>query len=162
MRIGMRLRNLIEHKSMIKEQYVSFEIAKLLKEKGFPQEYDIYHSMVYNEEDYEDEYEVQRMVLEIRLVKAGTLSSYPLGVPEPKCYCPTQQMTMQWLREKHNIHIGITFGWVSGYNAQVDWAEESEKGNDKPACCVWRTDLNTTYEAAVEAAIKYCLEEIVR
>ena len=39
---------------MIKEAYCSFEVAKLLKEKGFPQEYDKFHSMVYNEEDYED------------------------------------------------------------------------------------------------------------
>lgn len=46
---------------MVTEDYVSFATAKLLKEKGFPQEYDIFHSMVYNEEDYEDEYEVQRM-----------------------------------------------------------------------------------------------------
>lgn len=49
---------------MIKEAYCSFEVAKLLKEKGFPQDYDIYHSMIYNEKDYEDEYEVQRMVTE--------------------------------------------------------------------------------------------------
>ena len=89
------------------EDYVNFEIAKFLKEKGFPQEYDIYHSMVYNEEDYEDDYEVQRMVLETKLVKAGTLSSYPVGVPEPKCYAPTHQMAMKWLREVHNIFIQI-------------------------------------------------------
>ena len=65
---------------MIKEAYCSFEVAKLLKEKGFPQDYDIYHSMIYNEKDYEDEYEVQRMVTETRFIKAGTLSSYPVGV----------------------------------------------------------------------------------
>ena len=35
------------------EDYCSYEVAKLLKEKGFPQKYDI---MVYNEEDYEDKY----------------------------------------------------------------------------------------------------------
>ena len=91
--------------TILSEDYCSYEVAKLLKEKGFPQEYDIYHSMVYNEEDYEDEYEVQRMVLETKLVKAGTLSSYPIGVPEPKCYCPTLQMTMKWLREVHKIAI---------------------------------------------------------
>lgn len=91
---------------MIKEAYVSYKMAKLLKEKGFPQDYDKYHSMVYNEEDYEDEYEVQRMVLETRFVRGGILSSYPIGVPEPKCYCPTHQMAMAWLREK-GIYIQI-------------------------------------------------------
>ena len=92
----------------IQEDYVSFETAKLLKEKGFPQEYDIYHSLVYNEEDYEDDYEVQRMVLETKLVKAGTLLSYPVGVPEPKCYCPTLQMAMKWLRKVHHIYIDLS------------------------------------------------------
>lgn len=92
---------------MITEDYVSFEIVQLLKEKGFPQDYDRYHGLVYNKKDYEDEYEVQRMVLETRQVKAGTLHSYPLGVPEPKCYCPIHQMALKWLREVHKLHISI-------------------------------------------------------
>ena len=120
---------------MIKEQLVSFEVAQLLKAKGF--------NVIVT-----DSYRANG-----QLRGEFKFCNYP---------APTQQMAMRWLREKHNIHISTTFGWVSGYNAQVDWAEESEKGNDKPACCVWRTDLNTTYEVAVEAAIKHCLEEIVR
>ena len=144
---------------MITEDYVSFETAKLLKEKGFPQEYDRYRSLVYNEKDYVDEYEVQRMILEIRLVKAGTLSSYPVGVPEPKCYCPTLQMAMKWLREVHNIFIAINmipdtiqkpyfFKPYVGrkiYNFPLDYSVE----------------FYTTYEEACEAAIKYCLENLI-
>lgn len=144
---------------MITEDYVSFEVAKLLKEKGFPQEYDVYHSMVYNEEDYQDEYEVQRMILETRFVKAGTLSSYPIGVPDPKCYCPTLQMAMKWLREVHNIFIAINmipdtiqkpyfFKPYVGrkiYNFPLDYSVE----------------FYTTYEEACEAAIKYCLENLI-
>lgn len=89
------------------EDYVSFETAKLLKENGFPQEYDEFNSMVYNEEDYEHEYEVQRMVTATKLVKAGTLSSYPAEVPKPKCYAPTYEEVLEWLRENHNIYIMI-------------------------------------------------------
>ena len=143
----------------IKEDYVSFETAKLLKEKGFPQEYDIYHSMVYNEEDYEDEYEVQRMVLETRLIKAGTLSSYPVGVPEPKCYCCTLQMVMKWLREVHNIHIDIDPDWASkGGFAVIGYCL-----NIHSIVNPWYEDLVTypTYEQAVEAAIKYSLENLI-
>jgi hypothetical protein len=131
---------------MIKEQYVSFEVAKLLKEKGFKEET---HGNYYLGGKFDGKFEESSKVNWNKFFKT------PIAAP-------TQQMVMRWLREVHNIHISITFGWVSGYNAQVDWAEESEKGNDKPACCVWRTDMNTTYEVAVEAAIKYCLEEIVR
>jgi len=144
---------------MITEDYVSFETAKLLKENGFPQEYDIYHSMVYNEEDYEDEYEVQRMVIETRLVKAGTLSSYPVGVPDPKCYCPTLQMAMKWLR-KHSwvvCVIPLTFycGEVVsewGYNI---WADDNLEINED------NTPKFKTYEEACEAAIRYCLKKLI-
>lgn len=146
---------------MINEDYVSFETAKLLKEKGFPQEYDLYHSMVYNEEDYEDEYEVQRMVLQTRLVKAGTLSSYPVGIPEPKCYCPTHQMTMKWLREVYNVHISIypfnrELPVTDKFYYTCDIATSklsSQKGHLRG---VWKT-----YEEAVEAAIKYSLENLI-
>ena len=143
---------------MITEDYVSFEVAKLLKEKGFPQEYDIYHSMVYNEEDYENEYEVQRMVLETRLVKAGTLSSYPVGVPEPKCYCPTLQMAMKWLREEHKVFIEV--------NTSIDLNGDYHYSYfvlDKECKYVRKgyTDFNWNYEEAVEAALKYSLENLI-
>ena len=141
----------------VTEDYVSFEVAKLLKDKGFPQEYDIYHSMVYNEEDYENEYEVQRMVLETRLVKAGTLSSYPIGVPEPKCYCPTLQMAMKWLRTK-GIYIYIqptkyVGGSLYGFQAIVE-----DGRNDG-----WKKSIHhaENYEESVEAALKYSLENLI-
>ena len=137
---------------MITEDYVSFEVAKLLKEKGFPQEYDVYHSMVYNEEDYEDEYEVQRMVLQTCLIKAGTLSSYPIGVPEPKCYCPTLQMAMKWLREVHSLFICVEIG-VGAYVWTIT--------NTIDYVVVYVDATIGTYERAVEAAIKYCLENLI-
>lgn len=135
----------------IAEDYVSFEIAKLLKEKGFPQEYDNYHALVYNEEDYEDEYEVQRFVLETKLVRAGTLSSYPIGVPEPKCYCCTLQMAMKWLREVHSIFVNII------YDGEEYMAEYLKK-EINISLLIGYYD---TYEKACEAAIKYCLESLI-
>lgn len=144
----------------ITEDYVSFETAKLLKENGFPQEYDIHHAMVYNEEDYEYEYEVQRMVTEIKLVKAGTLSSYPASVPEPRCYCPTHQMAMKWLREIHNYIIAIDYdsyenaddsGVTIGYSFSL---QKKENPSEYEYIHDWAYD---TYEEAAEEAIKYCL-----
>ena len=140
---------------MVTEGYVSFETAKLLKEKGFPQEYDRYHSLVYNEEDYEDEYEVQRMVLETRIIKAGTLSSYPIGVPDPKCYCPTLQMTMKWMREEKNLYIQpriLNDGTYIAYIYRVDGF--GLVGHDKRR-------VRNSPEEACEAAIKYCLENLI-
>jgi len=168
---------------MITEDYVSFETAKLLKEKEFPQEYDRYHSMVYNEEDYKDEYEVQRMVLETRLVKAGTLSSYPIGVPEPKCYCPTLQMAMRWLREVHHIVLVVDYDYEctdKSYCYKVYCLGENGKPERVPIYGI-RYDIEgnqhrdlvsyrdykrsfseyAKYEEACEAAIKYCLENLI-
>lgn len=141
---------------MITEDYVSFEVAKLLKEKGFPQDYDVYHSMIYNEKDYEDEYEIQRMVTETQFIKAGTLSSYPVGVPEPKCYAPTHQMALTWLREVHYIHIGINPISGKGYNATIyDVADFDDCG------IISDTEFFFHVEEAVEAALKYCLENLI-
>jgi hypothetical protein len=138
------------------EDYVSFETAKLLKEKGFPQEYDIYHSMVYNEEDYEDECEVQRMVIETKLVKAGTLFSYPVGVPEPKCYCPTLQMAMKWLRVVHNVDI-CAFPCYYNYNS---WGYDCQifKNKDLLLSLTQFSFFEEAVETAIEAALKYYLE----
>ena len=143
---------------MITEDYVSFETAKLLKDKGFPQEYDMYHSMVYNEEDYEDEYEVQRMVLETKLVKAGTLSSYPVGVPDPKCYCCTLQMAMKWLREVHNIfiEISVSIDLKGKYHYRYSILNRECKYVRKGY-----TDFDWDYKQSCEAAIKYCLENLI-
>lgn len=148
----------------ITEDYVSFKIAKLLKEKGFPQEYDIHNAMVYNEEDYEYEYEVQRMVTEIKLVKAGTLSSYPASVPEPKCYCPTHQMAMKWLREVHNCIIMIDYDSYESANdssiTETGYSftlQRKEKPTEYEYIHDW---VYSTYEEAVEEAIKYALTEL--
>ena len=68
---------------MIIEDYVSFETAKLLNEKGF----DEYTSMVYNQNG----------------------SFMPNGAIEDTYQtfysAPTLQMAMKWLREVHGLHI---------------------------------------------------------
>ena len=156
----------------ITEDYCSFEIAKLLKEKGFPQDYDKYHGLVYNEEDYEDEYEIQRMVLETRQVKAGTLHSYPLGVPEPKCYCSTQSLVLKWLREVHNIHISLFATMylppeegcvpekiIYTYNI-LNGNEPFHLFDEYDDCIIDNPQFNH-YEQAVEAALKYTLENLI-
>ena len=63
------------------EDYVSFEIAKLLKEKGFDEEC-IY---VYRHDGEEDIWDADK--------------------EDIACQKPTLQMAMKWLREVHNIAI---------------------------------------------------------
>ena len=78
---------------MIEESFVSFEIAEMLKEKGFDEPCHCYYN-------------------------TNSLSIYPVyGAKEDYtnsdfeedvyvCYsAPTQQMACRWLREVHNIHV---------------------------------------------------------
>ena len=73
---------------------------------------------------------------------------------------PTLQMAIKWLREVYNIHIDINTNWafkddnfiVVGYMFDTHSAINS-----------WHQDLVNypTYEQAVEAALKYCLENLI-
>lgn len=76
---------------MVEEKYCSFEIAKLLKEKKF----DIPSLRWYDKDG--------------NVVAKLTTPKTPLDYFKDEYYylCPTHQMAMAWLREKHNIHIEI-------------------------------------------------------
>ena len=119
---------------MIREAYVSFEVAKLLNEKGFVQE----TLMVYNQNGnfmpngaIEDTYQVFYSA-------------------------PTHQMAMAWLREVHNLHIDIDpseGNWSPTVITLNDWTCVIRFGDTIP--------IQDTYEEAVEAALKYTLENVI-
>ena len=124
---------------MITEDYVSSEIAKLLKEKGFD-EGCIY---VYRRDGSEDIWNADK--------------------EDIACQKPTLQMAVKWLREEHNLAITTLFtvdGWRSYvsrirtniYGFVVDSIDGIDEGNI-PNCDTW--------EEAREAAIKYCLENLM-
>ena len=116
---------------MITEDYVSFETAKLLKEKGFD-----YH--------------------------CATRRYYP-EIPFDECdpngvYAPTLQMAMKWLRENKGIAVIPVLSSVLD-NKKFLWDVK-----------VVIAEINDSYyqgwvyekqEDACEAAIKYCLENLI-
>ena len=121
---------------MIKENYVSFEIAKLLKEKGFDEPC----LMCYNSDKKLDNY--------------GHYNSYK-NSDVFSLTAPTLQMAMKWLREIHNIHITIyPYGEYSCNNYQFDVYKDNN-------FVVSKDDGYITYEQACEAAIKYCLTNLI-
>lgn len=71
---------------MIKEAYCSFEISKLLKEKGFNENVRAWYNIY------------DKVNIDFRVSP---------DAPHLQIPCPTHQMTMAWLREVHNIHIEI-------------------------------------------------------
>lgn len=124
---------------MIKEDYVSFETAKLLKEKGFDCETDMYYS---------PEGELKCWIpngLKSWLDNKGKETWWW------KCVSPTLQMAMKWLRKEHNIDISIIP--LRSHKEYLPRIESNTISHDAVPC--------KEYEEAAEAAIKYCLENLI-
>ena len=134
---------------MITENYVSFEVAKLLKEKGF------------NEK-------VSRWYV-ANSPQEGVVT---IGFGDKQLYinAPTQQMAMKWLREVHNLHIMVNCVGRVNYDPIIqrfdgkDFEIEGvEVGTTRRINGKWE-DVRRgfkSYEEACEAAIKYCLENLI-
>ena len=127
----------------ITEDYVSFETAKLLKEKGFDWEC-LAHWFIGTERNF-------------------SISKTPQNWNEVKTdldwlSCPTHQMACKWLREVYKLHIGIARG-PKGYHITI---ETIPLGVVK---YITREIVGTTYidsyEEAVEAALKYTIENLI-
>lgn len=129
--------------AMITEDYVSFEIAKLLKEKGFD---------ICCELQYINCSSGHPFLTDIRDDAGCYYKNSEIGQDEYSA--PTLQMAMKWLREKYSIHIEIA------YNMKYFPVCISIKTNETiPYIAIQGEPF--TYEQAAEAAIKYCLENLI-
>lgn len=130
---------------MITEDYVSFETAKLLKEKGFNE----FTYSYYSKDDEESE---------PKLCMENLCSDNWNGVPEEVndlwFSAPTLQMAMKWLREEKNTIINV---WNNG----VDWDAEYYNNEDENFYFITTDSSCNSYEEAAEAGIKYCLEKLI-
>jgi hypothetical protein len=128
---------------MIEEVYVSFEVAKLFKEKGFDGECSSFYTTSgtsrWEYQHYHD--------FDIR----------------DRIECTTQAMAMRWLRECHNISIEINSFWNGSDNDEFRFSNytygfrvDTPNFTDR-----YRKSAFESYEEAVEAAIKYCLENLI-
>ena len=125
----------------MKEAFCSYEISKLLKEKGFDESSFAYYSEF-------DDWKILRFW---RKYARNPINTFYLCVP-------THQMACAWLREK-GIYITIIYGDYPA-NKKVFWTPQidSLEGFDLPDSFYQEYDL---YEDAVESAIKYCLENLI-
>lgn len=124
---------------MIEEDYVSFETAKLLKEKGFDGICRTAYETITNEHEVE----------QCSLSSWGKLN---------QAKRPTLQMAMKWLREVYNIDIMV---WVENYNGVKRYTSDCWKDVVQVDSQIHRSKRFPSYEEACEAAIKYCLENLI-
>lgn len=129
---------------MIKEAYVSYEVAKLLKEKGFDEcIFEFY-------EGYKIKY--ARNGKGFRLSELGSDMYYPHI---------THQMTMAWLREVYNIFISIQPDFPSDKDYKMCWCWTADILHENCISLKGYQNYIETYDEAVEAALKYCLKNLI-
>ncbi len=137
------------------EDYVSLEIAKLLKEKGFNGEC----RMIYREHDMQMIYYTPNPndLLDFT-TNRKKLEKHSKKQHCDYALCPTHQMALKWLREVHGIFIDI-MTYTTGSKIQFRWV-----GYDKGRLFSQeegKTIYFDTHEQTVEAALKYTLENLI-
>lgn len=135
---------------MKQEDYCSFEVAKLLKEKGFNE----YCPLWYNLDKPTD----------------GPLFYKEIGWYGHNSYdyigkrivsAPTHQMALKWLREVHNIHISVQPDYPSKTNYKLSWCWSVNMLHKDCFECKKHQSYIDTFEQAVGAAILYVLKNLI-
>lgn len=127
---------------MITEDYVSFETAKLLKERGF---------------DVETEHKMWYVIKQFSTGCHWNSCTYKVGDitrEYDKDCCipmPTLQMAMKWLREVHKLHIEPHIQSYKNYNGNI-YNLDGE---------LLLGFTGESPEQSCEVAIKYCLEYLI-
>lgn len=143
------------------EDFVTYELAVKLKEKGFREEC----IATYDIED--KEFDFNNYILRV---------AYQMNVTAKDCLrvfndsnsgiidAPTISQVLKWLREVKGIHITVLPLW-EGYYAEVftkvRW--ETDDTHQRGLCfnidkCIYK---NETYEAAALAGVNYCLDNLI-
>ena len=127
----------------IKEDYVSLEIARLLSRKKFNEEC----LMKYVDEELMNIYDSD-------FPSPYELDNYNSEVID----APTLQMAMKWLREVHKLEITPFHEMFQGNS----WWYRIERNTSLSLLVEYEEDsIYGSYEQACEAAIKYCLENLI-
>ena len=117
---------------MITEDYCSFELSKLLKEKGFDCDCKGYDAVT------------------------GVTTIHNWKSVDGLTPCCTHQLAMKWLREMHRKYIDIRY---NNQNEEYRFIVFTMV-KDKPIDFI-HSEYHNTYEEAVEAALKYCLTNLI-
>ncbi len=136
---------------MIKEDYISYETAKLLNEKGFVVPYDSMRGLYINGE----------------FLRRNPGQPYFHNMGDEIIDVCSLQLARKWLREKHHLHIEIRltnhsissmvnvikYYWVMCDTETGRWCDEST---------VYNVRTFDTPEEAEEDAIKHALKKLTQ
>lgn len=137
------------------EDFVTFDLAKKLKEKGFKEKclayYDVEDNvgLLYNTQ-YSDEALPCQYTDLLQCHNTGEAETQP-DDSENCVDAPTISQVLKWLREEKKIHIGISPQWqYTVYDMRCNpWIGRSDMQN------------YDDYTKAVIAGIEYCLDNLI-
>ena len=142
----------------MEDEIVSFEIAMLLKEKGFNEPCSYY---------YEDN-ELYKLCYYqgdgTGFVRNNSPINEKISCEEMQCTAPTQSLAQKWLRETRNITFNanphsndgkiiyvVTINVISS-NKYIDFNVMLDTSN--------KATMFDTYEDAIESGLRHCLKSI--
>lgn len=132
-------------------EFVPFEIAKKLEEKGFKQSYNIFgYKLIFSDEN------TIKFISDI-----GAYENEYFGINIP---CPSISQVLKWLRneKKISIEIGIhcSLKWMCSIYKFNDGIEDfTQYDNDGVNDTIYI--LYDSYEQAAIAGIKYVLDKLI-
>lgn len=125
---------------MIAEDYINFDIAKLLKEKGFDELTPLSYSLPY-----------------------GYQSQIPCrnGVDTDFVSRITIQMAVKWLWEKYNLYV-MAYPWKGGDDIMTThWCCKVYDSYNLLGYEKFTDETPKSCEDAYESGIKYCLTKLI-
>lgn len=144
---------------MIHEEICTYEVAKLAKEKGFPQAFN-YNHFKSKLDYYNHKGELNGDVGDILKLR---ISHKPIPEEMKPIAAPTQSLLQRWLREEKGATICVDIfddGWffdISTFYKQYTGVYEV----DIPYKSSNVSPVYDTYELALEDALKYALEKFI-
>lgn len=133
---------------MITEDYCSYEVAKLLKEKGFDEKCPSYYRV------QDSKIDLLWNHFEGKLISNSELNQYFVSAP-------THQMAMKWLREEKGIYVYVEPYLLGG--TYIDELEVHYCGRilDSNRRRLHSIENRTSYTEAIEERIKYALKSLI-
>lgn len=143
---------------MCNEAYCSYEVAKLLKEKGFDWKCNGYFVVINKEEGTNAKFHICSVAGDANNSDGNLINCDKFPHLE-YVSAPTQQMACQWLRIEKGIYVYAVYGDYPTLNEEY-WVPEIGSLKDFIVSPDFYQEYNTP-EDAVESALKYCLTELI-
>ena len=144
----------------MKDTRITFETAKLAKEKGFNERVHYFYK-VKSENDIELYGCTRKQLVGFKghvpiyhKVRDYHTNKEKLNAKLYRCSAPTQSLLAKWLREEHNIIVLVDYEGIDGYYYKFYSYKEGNKNYDA-------SDKNyNTYEEAYEIGLQEALKLI--